>query len=81
MAVGDEYHYSDGRSYVETEHGPNIWWTCRDCGKPAAACFDYTGVVRCSACWPKFHGADQEKMIRPPVKDRHLYWHSLKPAG
>lgn len=28
MAVGDEHRYSDGR-IVETEWGPNIWWTLR----------------------------------------------------
>ena len=82
MAVGDEHSYSDGRVYVETEHGPNIWWTCADCGAPAAACFDYGGVVRCSGCWPKFHGVDDKLHVRSPVKDRHLHWHSLRdPQG
>jgi len=63
MAVGDEHRYSDGRIYVETEWGPNIWWTCADCGAPAAACFEYTGVVRCSGCWPKFHGIAPQRTV------------------
>jgi hypothetical protein len=63
MAVGDEHRYSDGRVYVETEWGPNIWWTCTDCGAPAAACFEYTGVVRCSGCWPKFHGIVPQRTV------------------
>lgn len=78
MAIGDVYHYSDGRPYIETEHGPNIWWTCRDCGAPAAASFGYTGIVRCSGCWPKHWGIRMEVLEPYPKSARHLYWHSLR---
>ena len=56
MAVGDEYRYSNGNTYVVTDAGPVVMWRCDDCGAPAATCFEYTGIVRCSGCWPKFHG-------------------------
>ncbi len=56
MAVGDEHSYGDGRMYVETVSGPMVWFHCEDCGKPAAVCLEYTGKVRCSGCWPMFHG-------------------------
>lgn len=59
MAVGDTYYYLDGRPYVETEGGPNITWTCSDCGKPAVASFEYTGRVRCGGCWRKLHNVDE----------------------
>lgn len=59
MAAGDEHRYGNGTIYIETDHGPNIWWTCDDCGAPAATCLDWQGAVRCSGCWPKFHGLDK----------------------
>lgn len=61
MAIGDEHHYANGNSYIVTEMGPMITWHCQDCGNPAAASLEYTGTVRCSACWPKFHGIERTK--------------------
>lgn len=54
--IGDVHHYANGTSYIETEVGPMVQVTCDDCGAPAAAALEYTGVVRCSKCWPIFHG-------------------------
>lgn len=56
MTVGDRHTFSDGTSYYETEMGPMITWECDECGEPAAAALEYRGVVRCSACWPRYHG-------------------------
>jgi hypothetical protein len=56
MAVGDTYYYANGNSYIQTDSGPMVMFTCDDCGRPAAASLDYVGRVRCSACWPMFHG-------------------------
>lgn len=55
MPVGDEYRYANGNTYIETESGPLFMWECRECGKPAAASFEYTGTVRCGGCWRRRH--------------------------
>lgn len=61
MAVGDTYYYSSGRPYVQTEGGPCFTWECSDCGGPAIAAFEYTGTVRCGACWVKYHGLGPQR--------------------
>ena len=56
MTAGDVHYREDGSFYIETEAGPMVTVICHDCGAPAAAALEYIGAVRCSACWPKFHG-------------------------
>jgi hypothetical protein len=44
-------HYSDGRPYVVTDHGPNVWGACGLCGAPAACTPDMRlSDVRCGQC-------------------------------
>jgi hypothetical protein len=51
MAVGDEYTYSTGRKYIETDHGPNVWTVCYTCDAPAACTFEIqVRDVRCGIC-------------------------------
>lgn len=48
----DVGHYSDGRSYVITDHGPNVWVSCPLCGAPAACSPTVSmSTVRCGQCY------------------------------
>lgn len=55
MSVGDEHRYANGNTYIETESGPLFLWQCQECGRDAAASFEYRGIVRCGGCWRKRH--------------------------
>jgi hypothetical protein len=48
----DTCFYSDGRPYIVTDHGPNVWVSCPLCGAPAA-CTPESSLanVRCGQCY------------------------------
>jgi hypothetical protein len=37
VETGDVCQYVDGSEYTVTDHGPNVWTVCGQCGREAAA--------------------------------------------
>jgi hypothetical protein len=49
--VFDTCYYPSGKSYVVTDHGPNVWATCAVCGARAACTPERSAsTVRCGQC-------------------------------
>lgn len=47
----DTCHYANGTPYVVTDHGPNVWVKCPQCGEDAACTPDRPAAsVRCGEC-------------------------------
>lgn len=51
MAVGDQYQYANGNTYIQTDAGPIVLTTCFLCGGSASADLECkVSAVRCSGC-------------------------------
>jgi hypothetical protein len=74
VAVGDWHEFSDGYRFRETLFGPMTTTVCVDCGDEVLIVQDCgqvnahglrenvpTASPRCSGCWRRHHGLDEER--------------------
>lgn len=56
MAVGDEYRYLNGNTYIETDGGPLVYGRCFHCGATALTRIDIRMAdVLCGRCLANKH--------------------------